>query len=134
MLIEERKDLIQWYFEVKKDSNVKNKIKFVCEKFFLKYQKPIHEKSVAYNLKKWKKFGNLETRQKGIEHKKTVLTPINIEKVKNNLSQFPSVNKLSNKTKIKRESVRRILRNELKMFPYKVQIGQSLTKFSELKS
>ncbi len=72
MFLEERQDLIQQYFEVKNDSSVKNKIKFVCEKYFLKYQKCVHEKTVAYNVKKWNKFGNLETRQKGIEHEKTV--------------------------------------------------------------
>ncbi len=90
--------------------------------------KCVHEKTVAYNVKRWNKFGNLETRQKGIEHKKTVLTPVNIENVKNNIKEFPSVRKLGNKTEIKRESVRRILKKELKYFPYKVQIGQSLSK------
>ncbi len=89
---------------------------------------------MAYNLKKWKKNWKLRTRQKGIEHKKTVLTPINTEKAKYNLSEFANLNKLSNKTEIKRESLRRILRDELKILPYKVQIGQSLTKSSELKS
>jgi len=65
--------------------------------------------------------------------KKTVLTPVNIENVKNNIKEFPSVRKLENKTEIKRESVRRILKKELKYFPYKVQIGQSLSKPLELK-
>ncbi len=38
MFLEERQDLIHWYFEVKNDSSVKNKVKFVCEKYFLKYK------------------------------------------------------------------------------------------------
>ncbi len=75
----------------------------------------------------------METRQKGIKHKKSVLTEVNIENVKNNIKEFPSVRKLEVKTGINRGSVHNILKNELNYFPYKVQIGQTLTKDSEKK-
>ncbi len=62
--------MIEWYFEIKNDKSVKNKVKLVCERYSLKYNKSVHEKTVEYNIKKWKKIGNMETRQKGIKHKK----------------------------------------------------------------
>ncbi|HEY6437141.1 MAG TPA: hypothetical protein VIY47_11180, partial [Ignavibacteriaceae bacterium] len=64
--------------------------------------------------------------------KKTVLTETNIENVKNNIKEFKSVRKLSNKTGIHYSAVHKILRKQLKLHPYKVQLVQNLTKNAEI--
>jgi len=110
---------------------VKSNYDFVIKRFNEKYSKIIHRKSIKYNVDKFKNHGSVENRY-FVERKKTVLTPTNIENVKTNIKQFKSVRKLSNKTAIPKTSVHRILRKELKLFPYKVQLEQHLTKNAEI--
>jgi predicted transcriptional regulator len=68
--LEERIDLIEWYFEIKNDKSVKNKVKLVCERYSLKYNKSVHEKTVEYNIKKWKNLEIWKRDRKGSNIKK----------------------------------------------------------------
>jgi len=131
---EEKKDLVKWYIEVKNDKNVKNKYKYVKENYELKYHPkvPPTKKTVLNNVKIFNKFGSVINRQKHTPHKKTVVTEENIKKVKSTLESGSgkSVRDIELKTNIGRESVRFILNEELKLFPYKVQIMQKIPENS----
>ncbi len=85
---------------------------------------------MRYNINEWNKYASVETRQKGTSHKRPVLTESNINLVNGcvkNKTEFISVRDIERTTGIKRQSVHNILSYELKLFPYKVQIGQKLT-------
>jgi hypothetical protein len=137
MLPQERKDLVEWFLEIKNDDKVKNKYEFVSKKFEEKYKKPApHRNFIRYNINKWDKFATLETRQKGTPHRRPVLTENNINLVNDfvkNSKDFISVRDIERGTGIKRQSVHNILTQELKLFPYKVLIGQKLSPNSEVK-
>jgi hypothetical protein len=124
---EQKTDIVKWYFEVKYDKKVKNK-------FISKYPRNVSptKQTVLNNVKNFIKFGSVLNRQKNTPDKKTVITPENIQKVKNCLKsgEAKSVSKIGLKTVIGRESVRNILNKELKLFPYKVQIVQKIPENS----
>ena len=71
-------------------------------------------------------------RQRNTAHKKTVINSENIKKVEEDLQSgiAKSVMKIGVKTKIGRESVRNILNEKLKLFPYKIQIVQKIPENS----
>jgi hypothetical protein len=131
---EQKTDIVKWYFEVKYDEKVKNKYKYVKNKFISKYPRNVSptKQTVLNNVKNFIKFGSVLNRQKNTPDKKTVITPENIQKVKNCLKsgEAKSVSKIGLKTVIGRESVRNILNKELKLFPYKVQIVQKIPENS----
>ena len=59
----------------------------------------------------------------------TVRTPENIEKIRKKLEDSPKRSQrwLSRETKIPKTTIRRIIRDELKLFPYKIHILQTQT-------
>lgn len=130
LLNEEKIDLVKWYFEVKKDNEVKNKYNYIKEKYEQKYYPKVSpSKPLVLNcVKNFNEYGSIVNRQKGTPHKKTVITEENIEKVKNCLitGLGKSIRDIGLKTDIKKESVRTILKNELKLYPYKVQVVQQI--------
>jgi hypothetical protein len=132
--IEEKTDIVEWYFEVKNDKKVKNKYQFVKNKFSSKYPRKVKptKRTVLNNVNNFIKYGSVKNRQKNTPHKKTVITPENIQKVENCLKsgEAKSVIKIGLKTDIGRESVRNILNKELNLFPYKVQIAQKIPENS----
>ncbi len=111
---------------------MKNKYEFVSKKFEGKYQKPApHPNNLRYNINKWNKYASVEMRQKETPHKRSVLTESNINLVNDcvkNKIELISVRDIERTTGIKRQSFHNILTQELKLFPYKVQIGQKLTQ------
>ena len=66
---------------------------------------------------------------------KTARTPRNIERIKKRLEESPrrSTARLSAETGITKASVRRILKEDLNYFPYKIQITQELTPSNKKK-
>jgi hypothetical protein len=91
---------------------------------------------MRYNINKWDKFATLETRQKETPHRRPVLTENNTNLVNNctkDSKDFKSVRDTERETGTKRQSVHNILTQELKLFLYKVQIGQKLSPNSEIK-
>jgi hypothetical protein len=69
LLTEEKTDVVKWNFQVKNDKSVKNKYKFVKEKFKSKYQKVSPtKKTVLYNVKNFNNFGSVVNRQKNCNY------------------------------------------------------------------
>jgi hypothetical protein len=121
--IEEKTDIIKWYTEFQKVKNY-NCIVNVQKNFQQKYNKtPPSKPTIISTFKNYKNYGNVENRNKGSVHKKTVITEENILKVKNILSEnsSTSIRKIATQTNINRESVRKIMKYSLKLFPYKIQ-------------
>ena len=127
---EEKIDLVNWYLEIENDKKVFKKYEFIKNKFSEKYPQNIMpaKKTILYQVKNFKNFGTVLNRQKNTPHKKSVIIPDNIEKVQNCLQSgtAKSIIKIGAKTQIKRESVRKILNEQLKLYPYKIQIVQKI--------
>jgi len=125
----EKINIIKWFNEFKQNS-INKTIKIIIIKFEEEYNKPSpHQSSILYIVNKFNKYGTVLNRQKGIKHKKSVATEKNIEKVKNCLfsGKANSKRKIAKIENIKPSSVLNILRDQLKLYPYKVAVGQMLT-------
>jgi hypothetical protein len=121
---EEKSYLLECYFKVCENKTVSNKYLDVITKYKEKFDLTPPSKSTIYEIvAKYRKYHSIENRYKD-NRKKTVVTDENAIKVENCIlsGQAVSIRQINVLTDINRESVRRILKNKLKMFPYKIQI------------
>ena len=90
----------------------------------------VSELTIKRTYDKWKQFGSIKNVNKGNSgRKKNVRTHTNIALVKELIESdaSKSVRKLSAELNLKRESIRNILKEDLKLYPYKVQCFQHLS-------
>ena len=93
-------------------------------------RKTPHKKTITKTVEKFRNTGSVGNDNKG--HNGwyvTVRTRTNVQAVRNHLEQLPrkSIRRLSQEVGISRTTVQRIIHNDLKLFPYKVQILQKQT-------
>lgn len=122
---EERTKVVMWYYENRR-SIVKTQRAFKMN--FDRRSAPT-PRTIREIVKRFEESGSVDERSRP-GPSMTIRTPLNIEKVKGQLAVSPhrSSRVLSRKLKISRSSVRRILVDDLNLFPYKIQILQEQTK------
>ena len=87
-------------------------------------------RSMVYRvLDKFKATGSVSGDKERSGRPAKVRSNLNIEKIKRKLEQSPkrSVRRLSSETGLSKSTVQRILKDDLKLFPYKIQIVPKLT-------
>ena len=87
-------------------------------------------KTITNIVEKFRNTGSVGNDNKGHSGRQvTVRTPANVQAVREHLEQSPrkSTRRLSQEVGISRATVQRVIHNDLKLFPYKVQILQKQT-------
>lgn len=88
-------------------------------------------KTITRLIEKFEHTGSVcDNMRHNVGRKATVSTPENVEKTRELLARSPrkSIRRAAQQVGIKRESLRKIIVNELKLFPYKVQVHQPLSE------
>ena len=105
-------------------------------KFNAKFGHRVTLKTIMRIIKKWKELGSVHDCHKGNSgRKKSVRTPENQEKVKSLVqsNSKSSIRKISAASCVKKSSVHTILRNDLRLKPYKPRISQELKEGDDTK-
>ncbi|GBN68580.1 hypothetical protein AVEN_195974-1 [Araneus ventricosus] len=88
------------------------------------------QKPLARVFAKFKRSGSVDDNRVGnVGPRRTVVTPENVVKVSGIFQQNPknTVRRIASETGLKRSSMQNILRNSLRMFPYKIQSHQAIS-------
>ena len=97
--------------------------------FKKKFGKEVNLKTIDANFMKWKKFGSVQDQHKGNSgRKKLARTPENQEQIESLIgsNNKMSVRRLAFASDIKKSSVHRILKKDLRLKAYKPQLSQEL--------
>ena len=129
-LIEEKTFCVTLYLETKslKTVQARHRRKFIFNNFPHKFQ-------ITRWVKKFKDTGTLmKSTKKGQKstsgRKLTARPPESVDAVRNRVVRNPkkSLRKRSQELSLSRSSVHRILKNDLQLYPYRIQIKQTLTQ------
>ncbi|GBL99160.1 hypothetical protein AVEN_64148-1 [Araneus ventricosus] len=86
-------------------------------------------KTIHKIFAKFERTGNVDDNRVGnVGPRQTVVTPENVAKVSGIVQQNPRkiVRRIASETGLKRSSTQKILRNSLRIFPYKIQSHQAI--------
>ncbi|GBN29079.1 hypothetical protein AVEN_201701-1 [Araneus ventricosus] len=86
-------------------------------------------KTIRKLFSKFERTGSVDDKRVGnVRPRQTVVTPENVSKVSGIIQQNPrnTVRRIASETGLKRSSMQKILRNSLRMFPYKIQSHQAI--------
>ncbi|GBM86135.1 hypothetical protein AVEN_75409-1 [Araneus ventricosus] len=86
-------------------------------------------KTIRKIFSKFERAGSMDDNRVGnVGPRQTVVTPENVAKVSGIVQQNPrnTVRRIASETGLKRSSTQKILRNNLRMFPYKIQSHQAI--------
>ena len=120
---------VEWYISTESVSEVQRRLRREYPDFF-KYGKGPDRNSILKCYNNFREYGDVNDRRKSKSgSQKTVRTAQNIERVCQITVRSPqlSSNRLSQILNISQTSVVRILKQDIKMFPYKIQILQTQT-------
>ena len=124
---EQRTKIVEWYIETK--SYVKTQRRFAAH--FETRAKP-SRRMIQYQVEKFREHGtvhNLNKTRSG--RQRTGRSASNVNAVRNSVVQSPkkSIRSRSQELALTRNSIHRILRMDLNLYPYQVQITHKLTDF-----
>ena len=124
---EQRTKIVEWYIETK--SYVKTQRRFAAH--FETRAKP-SRRMIQYQVEKFREHGTVQNLNKTRSgRQRTGRSASNINAVRNSVVQSPkkSIRRRSQELTVTRNSIHRILRMDLNLYPYQVQITHKLTDF-----
>lgn len=106
-----------------------NAVRTAWRKFFPRSEAPTN-RLIQAQVPRFHNFGSVEDQRKGHAGRKSSVTPDMIEEVENFFSENPSCStrRASSALEISRSTLQRILKKDLKLFPYKIQMFQELSE------
>ena len=105
-------------------------------KFYTKFGRKVNLKTITANVKKWKESGSVQDCHKGNSGRpKSGRSPENRDKVKSLIDSNSkmSIRRISSASSLKPSTVRRIMKMDLRLKPYKPQISQELKEGDDMK-